>query len=1150
MHRIILLLLLVFIGLPAFAGHLELSADERAWLDAHPEIVLGVSDQWPPAVLRAADGTLSGVLVDYMSLLNERLGTNIRLHVESDTAAVAQQAKRQEIDGLMGVVDLPVWREHFLLSEHYLTSFVMLFTRPDHALDSPTMAALAGQRVGMLKGAMHIKHLLTSAEPPINITEYATNAAQASALLRGEVDVIVGNTTFEWWRRSHSILGIEMAGILDGSHFDIIMVIRRDWPQLLSILNRGLASITPLEHAHIRDRWLPTLEPVSTAERLQLTEAQREWLAAHPVIRYTVQPNREPVEFIDRAGAPGGMSSDYIQYLTRLLGVRFEFVPVNHWSEALEKIRTGEIDLLPTAALTEERQAYLTFTEPYHNLPVAIFAPLDAAFYGALETLAGHRVAVLRHSSVQELLRSDYPDITQVEFVDTDAALQAVERGEVDAFVESLLTVSYIISRDGLTPIRMAGNTPYTLDLRMAVRQELAPLAEILDQALVAIPQLERDAIQARWMQPPALSRVDYRLLWQVLAIAVSMVVAILVWNYSLRREIGKRQYAEEQLQDTSERLNSILTSMDDLVFVLDTEQRFIDSYYPDESRLMMPPGQFLGKPCGEVLPADISAPLQQAIQASMYNGAQQFEYSYMMAQEMRWSNASVSARYDVNGQFVGSTAVVRDITTRKQAEMALQQAKEAAEAASHAKSTFLANMSHELRTPLNGVLGFAQILQGDDTLGATQHQQVSIIRRSGEHLLTLINDVLDLAKIEVGRLELTPVSCSLKEIFPELAEMFRLRAQEKNIAFLYHEGPLPTSAVVDAKRLRQICMNLLGNAVKFTEQGSVSLTIDWHTTSADEGCLQIEVSDTGIGIPATMHEAIFQPFQQTGTTQYQQQGTGLGLSISRSLVEKMGGTITLDSALGQGTRFRVRLPLRGDQGPSSVVRATTDLDCAATVGYQRNDNRQGAFRLLVVDDQPENRTLLSDLLAPLGFVISEAVDGEAAVAMTAEQSFDLILMDVSMPKMDGLTATRAILARPSDHNRRILALTARAFAEDRSACLAAGCCDFLVKPLNKNYLLEALQRYLPLDWRQASAQSSAVTVDSNTATAIVPDLSPEWLTALESYLIRAKPKPAIALLVELAPREAELTQKLQRWIDTYNYKRVLDWIATQRQAH
>ncbi|MCV6638963.1 ATP-binding protein, partial [Candidatus Albibeggiatoa sp. nov. NOAA] len=468
------------------------------------------------------------------------------------------------------------------------------------------------------------------------------------------------------------------------------------------------------------------------------------------------------------------------------------------------------------------------------------------------------------------------------------------------------------------------------------------------------------------------------------------------------------------------------------------------------------------------------------------------------------------------------------------------------------AKSAFLANMSHELRTPLNAVLGFAQVLQHDTSLNAEQKQQVDTIKRSGDYLLTLINDVLDLAKIEAGRLDLIPSSCEIDSFFRELAHLFQSRAKDKNIDFRYEPtDTLPYYVEVDEKRLRQICMNLLSNAVKFTEKGEVRLEVDYRRTEPVlKNCplcgeLTIWVSDTGIGIPMEEQASVFKPFQQAGENEYKQQGTGLGLPITQNLVEQMGGQIKLESDIEQGSCFIVQIPVP-ELEAANPMNPKTALTMAT--GYQRTDGIQTPLRILEADDVPLNRALVRGLLEPLGFEVTEVESGAEAVAITEQQTFDLIIMDLVMPEMDGLTATRQILARSSEVNRYIVALTARAFDENRIECLQAGCCEHLSKPLETERLLQVLQTFLPLEWVYHNQQVTTATDIS------IPDDSScaipmETLDALEDALIRGAVDEIETLLEPIKSQDNTLGVTLQQWLEQYEYQKMLDWIEANKSV-
>jgi len=384
--------------------------------------------------------------------------------------------------------------------------------------------------------------------------------------------------------------------------------------------------------------------------------------------------------------------------------------------------------------------------------------------------------------------------------------------------------------------------------------------------------------------------------------------------------------------------------------------------------------------------------------------------------------------------------------------ERLLRQAQQAAEAANLAKSAFLANMSHELRTPLNGILGYAQIFQRDKSLTPKQHEGIDIIQRSGEYLLTLINDILDLSKIEAGKIELNPTEVNFSEFIRGIIALFQLHAQQKRIMFLYEPwSSLPLGIYADEKRLRQVLINLLGNAIKFTEKGGVSLKIGRESDG-----IRFQIEDTGIGIAPAELDQIFLPFQQAGTARYKAEGTGLGLSITKKLVEMMGGELHVASTLGQGSKFWMTLVLPEIAG---LVKPQKEHELMIT-GFQ------GPSRtILVVDDRAENRSVLVNLLTPFGFTVIEAHNGQDGVNKTRELRPDLILMDLVMPVMDGFEATRRIRELTELSEVRIIVASASVFEYHQQESIVSGCNAFIAKPFRTEVLLKLLQEQLGLIW-------------------------------------------------------------------------------------
>ncbi|MGC4064966.1 MAG: ATP-binding protein [Polyangiaceae bacterium] len=477
----------------------------------------------------------------------------------------------------------------------------------------------------------------------------------------------------------------------------------------------------------------------------------------------------------------------------------------------------------------------------------------------------------------------------------------------------------------------------------------------------------------------------------------------------------------------------------------------------------------------------------------------------------------------------------LEDLVRERTAE--LHAARDAAENASRAKSDFLANMSHEIRTPMNAVLGFAQLLLRDPALTANQRRSLETISRSGDHLMSLIDGILQLAKVESGRMSLVETTFDLFALIEEVECIFAPRALEKGLELLVERRDrVPRLACADEGKLRQVLSNLLSNALKFTTKGGVVLRVD-SQRNPYETRFVVEVEDTGLGIAPEEMPRLFNKFEQTATGRASGKGTGLGLAISRQLIELMGGTIEAKSALGRGSTFRFEVPI--GEGDTSAAKCKIALRHA-----QRIRSVSPSKRVLVVDDLDENRTYFTSLLNVVGFETRQASNGEEAVHEFASWSPHAILMDIRMPKMDGIEAIRRIRAVNRGSDVKIICVTASAFDEDRIAARSAGVDDFLSKPVREDDLFEKLRTLLGVRYEYttsappSNAQSRGRSSLTPTTIALV---APDLREQLRQATLSADFDRMLVLIDRVKEQHAVAAEELEGLAKGFAYDRILD---------
>jgi PAS domain S-box-containing protein len=608
--------------------------------------------------------------------------------------------------------------------------------------------------------------------------------------------------------------------------------------------------------------------------------------------------------------------------------------------------------------------------------------------------------------------------------------------------------------------------------------------------------------------------------------------------------DISDRKQAEESLR----RYERIVSATTDAICLLDrnyTYQLVNQAYQTLHNK---PSNEIIGHSVGEILGIDrfetlMKPRLERCLAGEVIDYQMWFDY---LSLGRKFIGITYAPYFEADRTISGIVVSIRNLTDLKQAELELQRAKEAAEVANQAKSIFLANMSHEFRTPLNVILGFTQVMSRDSSLSTEQRENLQIISKSGNHLLTLINDVLDLSKIEAGRITLDESSFDLIELVRSLQEMLRQKAEKKGLRLNLEIAPdTPRYVNADPNKLRQVLLNLLSNAIKFTQEGSVRLKVNSQNSQLaitnNQLSITFEVSDTGVGISPTELNSIFDAFVQTQAGKNSNEGTGLGLTISRKFLELMGGELMVKSTPGQGSTFSFEIPVCLTNAWEVQLPQTHRQVIGLAPG-------QLPYRILIVDDQPENRQLLVKLLTHLGLEVREAANGQEAVTLWQEWQPQLIWMDIRMPVMDGYEATQQIRSSVEGRSTVVIALTAQASKSDRTLALKAGCNDYISKPLQEEELFAKMTEHLGLRYVYASDDKQEAPSTQDTRQADSFELTPESLSVMPSKWINKLHEAAklcddeeiLHLIEQISSEHASLIANLTRLARDFQFSAIV----------
>lgn len=1039
---------------PATPPVIPFSHDDLLWLTQKRSLNVAVYGiESPPLSMNSATGRYRGMNADYLALLGKALHIDVIVKLYDDKQQAVAALKAGSVDLILSPssggssLEAP-----FIASLPLVQGYPTLVTRQAEVM-KPFYDNSNKVRVA-ITGGFPSESFIKQAFPNASIIAFDNEYQALSSVASQQSDYFFGSnltTSFIIARDFYQTLG--MVKFWREPQSGNVFIALDSQQQLVDIIDRFIRSLTEPLYSQIAQSWIDMGNLTFLTKELALTPQETRWLEKHRKLRVLINPYYAPFSMVDENQEIRGLVGDLLNLIQLQTGMDFEPVIANSNEDMVSIMRRGGWDILPSATYSPEREDEIAFTHPFLATPFVVVTRVAAKQAETLQP--GMKVAIPAFHTLSEKLKTKYPGVQWVPVENTSVALSMLDQGGIDAVVSTQLASRYIIDHyypNRLSYFRIPDER--TAQISFAIPRGSQELQSILNKALDDIPPKELLNLAGKWIKTPEVKIDTWNLynrpFYLVIVLATLLVVSSLLWGAYLLRAIRKSREAQVALEYQLGFRQTLFNSIPVPVYVISLEGELesynsaFGAFFSPELPATMHHSLFDRRhPLAEIFAA-VQPDIQQGLQANqviphqlvLNNGKEERLI-------LHWLTL---CQLPVN---TPPTLICgwQDITESRQLVEALQVEKDKAIDANRAKSTFLASMSHEIRTPVSAIMGFLELLTTHSQSPAAEKESIQLAYSTAQSLLGLIGDVLDMEKIESGNFELAPEWVDLASLLAATVSSFEGVATLKNLRLSVDYRLEKTQALwLDPQAVKQVLANLLSNAIKFTVEGGIEVIAQTHAQGPDQTSLTLSVKDSGAGISPQEQQHLFKPFSQTRGGK-QQSGSGLGLTICRELVERMAGHIEMASQPGMGTTMTVTL-----------TTAVADLDKVAAVSFTPKSFVSGpkALRIVIADDHPTNRLLLRRQLATLGYRVDEAIDGAQALALIEANSYDLLITDLNMPNMDGITLTH----RVREFNRDIIiwGLTANAQAEEKERCLAMGMNLCLFKPVDLPQLEAALQ--------------------------------------------------------------------------------------------